>query len=300
MCRHPVLLSEPPLNPAPNREKITQIMFETYSVPAFSLMPSPVLCLYKAAEEHSLQSLTGIVIESGHATTTFSPVYEGCLVRHLVKEWNFGGKHVTEQLAKLLNIDTSLTSPREEVSNMKNNICFVSQDYARDMAYPAAALEKEWEMADGEVISVSTPRFQCTECIFQPQLMDPSLLLSSMQLGHKGIHQICADLLTTSAWGDVPLTETSGMENILLSGANTCFAGLKQRFEKELRAAVTGSSFQKDSVSKLKVHANDTRAVGAFAGGAVLSSLSTFANMCMSKADYDEFGPKLVHRICCY
>jgi len=34
---HPVLMSEPPLNPAYNREKMMEIMFEKFGVPSFYL-----------------------------------------------------------------------------------------------------------------------------------------------------------------------------------------------------------------------------------------------------------------------
>ena len=79
--------------------------------------------------------------------------------------------------------------------------------------------------------------------------------------------------------------------NIVLSGGTTMYAGIADRMSKEITALAPASM-------KVKIIAPPERKYSVWIGGSILSSLSTFQSMWISKAEYDESGPAIVHRKC--
>ena len=79
--------------------------------------------------------------------------------------------------------------------------------------------------------------------------------------------------------------------NLVLSGGSTMFPGLPERMNKEMSARVPQSM-------RVKVVAPPERKFSVWIGGSILASLSTFADMWITKEQYEEFGPKIVHKKC--
>ncbi|XP_035293681.1 actin-related protein 2-like isoform X1 [Cricetulus griseus] len=93
-----ILLTEPAMNPTKNREKIVEVMFETYQFSGVYVAIQAVLSLYAQG------LLTGVVVDSGDGVTHICPVYEGFLLPHLTRRLNIAGRDITRYLIKLLQL----------------------------------------------------------------------------------------------------------------------------------------------------------------------------------------------------
>ncbi len=271
---HPVLLTEAIFRDLSSRERMTQIMFETFGLPVLCLENTAVLSFYASGRT------TGCVVESGEGYTVSVPIFE-CNVcsRRGFERLNIGGGAITDYLARLLTEQGWYFSSRGEldvVRDLKEKLCYVAVDLQEEFSNNS---EKSFELPDGNVIQINNERFRCTELMFQPSLFSNE---------DCGIHDITYQSIMTCHQEEI---RPELFANIVLSGGNTMFPGMAQRLTKELTALAP-------STMNVKVVAPPERKYSAWIGGSILASFSAFQSKCISKAEFEEFGASIVHRKC--
>ncbi len=156
----------------------------------------------------------------------------------------------------------------------------MAQDFEKEMlkASQTAEIEKPYELPDGQIITIGSERFRTPEALFQPSLLGQEAL---------GIHEQINRSVNKC---DIDLRREL-YQNVVLSGGTTMFPGMKERIQAELERSVANSV-------KVRVVAQPERKYSVWIGGSILSSLSSFSNMWITREEYLEVGAQIVHRKC--
>ncbi|MFX0093424.1 MAG: actin, cytoplasmic 2, partial [Candidatus Hodarchaeota archaeon] len=167
---HPVLFTEAPLNPARNREKMAEILFETFNAPAMYVSMQAVLSLYASGRT------TGLVVDAGDGVMHIVPIYEGFAITHAIGRIDIAGRDITEYLRRLLRQrGYALTSSAEKeiVRDIKERLCYVALDPERELklAEKVSGMEKQYTLPDGETLTIGPERFLAPEAFFNPAAM---------------------------------------------------------------------------------------------------------------------------------
>ena len=274
-----VMLTEAPLNPKNNRERMTTIMFETFNTPGIYIGIQAVLSLYSAGKT------TGIVMDAGDGVTHFVPIFEGYAFPHAIMRINLAGRTLTEYLLKILSErghHLTTSAEQEIVKDIKEKLTYVAFDYEAELkeSQKSSSKDAQYEMPDGNLITIGSERFRCPEVLFKPMMIGKEFV---------GIHEQCYNSIMKS---DVDVRKDL-YSNIVLSGGSTMFPGIAERLTKEVQKLAPQTMS-----SKIKVIATPERKYSVWIGGSILSSLNNFQGMWITKAEYDDAGPQIVHRKC--
>ena len=283
-----ILLTEAPLNPLKNRERMVETMLEKYNFNGVYVAIQAVLALYA----QGLNS--GVVVDSGDGVTHIVPVYESIVLNHLIKRIDIAGRDITRQLISLLmrrGYAFNRSADFETVRQIKEKFCYISYDldFDKKLTTDTTVLMEKFELPDGRIINLGPERYLAPECLFQPYLVDSEAPGMAEAVFETIQH---ADL-------DIRSTLYNG---IVLSGGTSMYPGLPSRLEKEVKQLWLSKVLQGDPTRlpnfKIKIDDPPRRRFMVFLGGAVLANvMADKEHLWITKQEWEEQGPRVLQKL---
>ncbi len=264
---HPVILTETALNTKENNNKMMEIMFEAFNVPAVYIGTQAVLSLYATGRT------TGCVINSGEGVTNIVPICENYVNNQTVQIIELAGQDITKFFQKLMRqAGYPLITAKEKkiLIEIKENECYIAKDFEDEinLAKDISKIQKEHIAPDGNKIIFGTERFTAPECLFNPSIMGKEL---------PPLHEVLYEAINQS---DIHYRKEL-FNNIILSGGNTLFPGLKERLSIELKKIIP-------ETTNVRVIAPEDRTITTWFGGSLLGALPSFKELTIKRQQYYE------------
>ncbi|XP_050304772.1 actin-like protein 6B [Anthonomus grandis grandis] len=302
---HPVLFSESPWNQRAKREKLTEIMFEKYKVPAFFLVKNAALAAFANGRA------TALVIDSGATHTSAVPVLDGYVISNAVVKSPLGGDYLilrAREMLESIGIDLTPSS------------LIASKDVVRDKDKPRFTKKKiNFQPSNSwmtYMVKKTVQDFQQTVLQVSESPYDERVVSNIPSVHYEfptGYHQdfgserfkLAEGLFDHAMLGAGHIAATSaGMcdvdirpalyNSVVLTGGNSLVQGFSDRLSRDLQSRTPGSM----KLKLIAANGSVERRFGAWVGGSILASIGTFQQMWMSMQEYQESGKAQIDRKC--
>ncbi|KAM9300202.1 LOW QUALITY PROTEIN: uncharacterized protein RDI95_015576 [Morus bassanus] len=261
----PVLLTEAPLNLLQNQEKMAEIMFVGFMVPA-NVAVQATLVLYASAR------ITGIVMNSRDGVTHTVPVHEGYCLPRAVCRLDIAGRDITEYFMRLL-LESGHTfvsrAEREIVREIKDKL-YLALDPIQEM--------KEYRLPDDNIIQIGNQLFRAPETLSVP---------ANIGFEAPGVHKMIFNSIMKC---DINMCRNL-YGNILLSDGSMLFSGLEERILKEVQLQVPAGMF-------VRIIAPAETKYRVWIWAYILTCLTSFKQMWVTMSEYNDFGAAVIHQKC--
>ncbi|KAL3518886.1 hypothetical protein ACH5RR_021475 [Cinchona calisaya] len=273
-----ILFTDPLSTPKAVREQLVQLMFETFNISGFYASEQAVLSLYAVGR------ISGCTVDIGHGKIDIAPVIEGAVQHIASRRFELGGLDLT----KLLVQELAKSNPQVKLSlsdaeSIKEEYACCAEDAVGYDKTQESCPEEQHTLPDGQVITIGKERYTIGEALFQPSVMGLE--------AHGILEQLVRSVSTVSSENHRQL-----LENTVLCGGTASMTGFEDRFQKE--ASFCSSAIRPSLVKPPEYMPENLITYSAWIGGAILAKVVFPQNQHITKADYDENGPAVVHRKC--
>lgn len=273
-----ILFTDPLSTPKAVREQLVQLMFETFNISGFYASEQAVLSLYAVGR------ISGCTVDIGHGKIDIAPVIEGAVQHIASRRFELGGLDLTKLFAEELSkSNPHVKLNMSDVEKMKEQYACCADD---DFAYKKiqqSCQEEQHTLPDGQVIRIGKERYTVGEALFQPSIMNLE--------AHGIVEQLVHSISSVSSENHRQL-----LENTVLCGGTASMSGFEDRFQKE--ACLCSSAIRPSLVKPPEYMPESLITYSAWVGGAILAKVVFPQNQHITKADYDENGPAVVHKKC--
>ncbi|KAL3828413.1 hypothetical protein ACJIZ3_017215 [Penstemon smallii] len=273
-----ILFTEPLATPKAVREQLVQMMFENFNISGFYASEQAVLSLYAVGR------ISGCTVDIGHGKMDIASVIEGAVHHISSRRFEVGGLDLTNLFAKELGKSNPLVNiSMSDVEKLKEQYACCAEDIGAYERVQQSCPEEQHTLPDGQVIKIGREKYTVGEALFQPSILGLE--------AHGIVEQLVGCISTVPTENHRQL-----LENTVLCGGTASMTGFEGRFQKE--ASLCSSAIRPSLVKPPEYMPDNLLNYSAWVGGAILAKVVFPQNQHVTKADYDETGPSIVHRKC--